>query len=347
MNDTLSILVSQVGGDITALKAMDDKLVIFKQNAIFYLAGDGPNNLGEQDTFIEPQLISSDVGCAVKNSVVLTPFGIFFKTGKGIYLLTRSLSLDYVGADVEDYNNLTITKGDIYPKDNEVRFLTSEGQALVYNYYRKFWVLYGNHRGDSSVVIGTDYYYVHKDGNGNRVFKQNPEKYDDAGDPVELVLETGWINPFMKQGAMRVYKMLILGNYYSPHQLKVSVCYDYKDYYSQTKVIDVTDYTEVYSYGEPDQEIKSTGVVKGYYGDPGGTTGTYTTAIAYGGKNVMQYQVRVDFDQQKCEAFKIKIESEQQAGQLGRALGLSDLTFIVGTKGTEYKIKQGRIFGTN
>jgi hypothetical protein len=347
MNDTLSILVSQVGGDITALKAMDDKLVIFKENAIFYLAGDGPNNLGEQDTFIEPQLISSDVGCAVKNSVVLTPFGIFFKTGKGIYLLTRSLSLDYVGADVEDYNNLTITKGDIYPKDNEVRFLTSEGQALVYNYYRKFWVLYGNHRGDSSVVIGTDYYYVHKDGNGNRVFKQNPEKYDDAGDPVELVLETGWINPFMKQGAMRVYKMLILGNYYSPHQLKVSVCYDYKDYYSQTKVIDVTDYTEVYSYGEPDQEIKSTGVVKGYYGDPGGTTGTYTTAIAYGGKNVMQYQVRVDFDQQKCEAFKIKIESKQEAGQLGRALGLSDLTFIVGTKGTEYKIKQGRIFGTN
>ena len=242
---------------------------------------------------------------------------------------------------------VTIAKGDIYPKDNEIRFLTSEGQALVFNYYRKFWALYGNHRGDSSVVIGSDYYYVHKDGNGNRVFKQNPEKYDDAGDPVELVLETGWINPFLKQGAMRVYKMLILGDYYSPHQLKVSICYDYKDYYSQTKVIDVTDYTEVYDYGKPGQEIKSTGVTKGYYGDPGGTTGTHTTAIAYGGKNVMQYQVRVDFDQQKCEAFKIKIESEQQAGQLGRALGLSDLTFIVGTKGTEYKIKQSRIFGTN
>ena len=151
----------------------------------------------------------------------------------------------------------------------------------------------------------------------------------------------------MKQGAMRVYKMLILGDYYSPHKLKVSICYDYKDFFSQSKVIDVNDYTEVYSYGNPDQEIKSTGVTKGFYGDPGGTTGTHTTAIPYGGKNVMQYQVRVDFDQQKCEAFKIKIESEQQAGELGRALGLSDLTFIVGTKGTEYKIKQSRIFGTN
>jgi hypothetical protein len=79
--------VSQVGGDITALKAMDDKLIIFKENAIFYLSGDGPNNLGQQDTFIEPQLISSDIGCSVKNSVVLTPAGIFFKSHKGIHLL--------------------------------------------------------------------------------------------------------------------------------------------------------------------------------------------------------------------------------------------------------------------
>ena len=98
---------------------------------------------------------------------------------------------------------------------------------------------------------------------------------------------------------------------------------------------------------KPQEEIKSTGVTKGYYGDPGGTSGNYTTAIAYGGKDVMQYQIRVDFDKQKCEAFKVKIESEASSGELGRALGLSDLTFVVGNKGTEYKIKQGRIFGTS
>ena len=89
-NDTFSILTSQVGGDIIALKGMDDKLIIFKRNAIFYLAGDGPNNLGEQDTFIEPQLISSDVGCTVKNSVVLGPQGIFFKSNKGIFQLFKT-----------------------------------------------------------------------------------------------------------------------------------------------------------------------------------------------------------------------------------------------------------------
>ena len=345
-NDTLSILVSQVGGDITALKAMDDKLIIFKENAIFYLSGDGPNNLGQQDTFIEPQLISSDVGCSVKNSVVLTPGGIFFKSHKGIQLLSRSLQINYIGAPLEDYNHLTITKGDVYPKDNEVRFLTSEGQALVFNYFRGFWSIFDNHKGDSSVVIGSDYYYVHKDGNGSSLYKQS-STYDDAGSPIELAFETGWINPFVKQGAMRIYRMLILGEYFSPHQLKVSIAYNYDDYYSQSKVINVTDYTEVYDYGKPGLEIKSTGVTKGYYGDPGGTTGSFTTAIAYGGKNVMQYKVRVDFDQQKCEAFKIKIETEQQGGENKKGATISDISFVVGNKGTDYKIKQGRIFGTS
>ena len=345
-NDTLSILVSQVGGDIVALKAMDDKLIILKENALFYLAGDGPNNLGQQDTFIEPQLISSDVGCSVKNSVVLTPAGLFFKSSKGIYLLTRSLALNYIGAPLEDYNNLTITKGDIFPKENEVRFLTSDGAALVYNYYRGFWVLFGNHRGDSSVVIGDNYYYVHKDGNSNKLFKQD-SSYSDADSPINIVVETGWINPFVAQGAMRVYRVLLLGKYYSPHRLRVSIAYDFDDNYSQLKLIDVNSYTEVYEFGDPAMLIEPAGVTKGYYGDPGGTTGSYTTAIAYGGKNAQQYQVRVDFDKQKCESFKIKVETVQGSGELGRGVSLSEMTFVVGNKGTEYKIKQGRIFGTS
>ena len=93
--------------------------------------------------------------------------------------------------------------------------------------------------------------------------------------------------------------------------------------------------------------IEPAGVTKGYYGDPGGTTGSYTTAIAYGGKNAQQYQVRVDFDKQKCESFKIKVETVQGSGELGRGVSLSEMTFVVGNKGTEYKIKQGRIFGTS
>ena len=63
----------------------------------------------------------------------------------------------------------------------------------------------------------------------------------------------------------------------------------------------------------------------------------------------MQYQVRIDFSRQKCESMKIRIETLQGAGQLGRGVNLSQLLFVAGSKGTDYKIKQSRIFttGTN
>ena len=345
-NDSLFILVSQVGGDVVALKGMDDKLIIFKENAIFYLAGDGPNNLGQQDTFIEPQLISSDVGCSVTNSVVLTPQGLFFKSNKGIYLLSRSLGLEYVGAPVDDYNHLTITNASLVAKSDEVRFLTSDGVCLVFNYFRGFWTSFSNHKGQGASVINNLYYYINSEGDSTRLYKQNYSIYSDAGTAINTVIETGWMNPVAAQNSIRVYRMLLLGSYFSPHKIKVSVAYNYDDTYVESSLIDVTSYAEVYEFGFPGVDLTATGLTEGYYGDPGGTTGTYTTAIAYGGKDVMQYQIRVDFKQQKCEAMRLKIETLQSAGQLGQGVSLSQLLFVAGSRGTEYKIKQSRIFKT-
>jgi hypothetical protein len=346
-NDSLFFLTPETGGDIIALKGMDDKLIIFKKNAIFFIAGDGPNNLGQQDTFTEPQLVSADVGCSVRSSVVLTPQGLFFKSNKGIYLLSRSLGLEYIGAPVEDYNDLTITKADMVPSENQVRFLTSDGPCLVYNYYRRFWSLYTSHKGQGSVVIGDSYYYINSDGASSRLYKQKSNHYLDDHTPINMALETGWMNPIAAQNVIRVYRMLILGEYFSPHKLKISVAYDYNNDFVESSVVDVTSYTEVYEYGDPGSSVSSTGVSKlGYYGDPGGTTGSYTTAIAYGGKDVMQYQIRINFKKQKCESIKIKIETLQQAGQNGKGVNLSQLLFVAGSKAKDFKLKQSRTFKT-
>jgi len=110
-NDILRIQVPNVGGKITATAVMDEKYIIFKEDGIFYLAGGGPNNLGEQDTFIDPEQIATDVGCVDPNSVVLSPLGLFFKSKKGVYLLSRSLQTAYIGEPIDKFNNLTITSG--------------------------------------------------------------------------------------------------------------------------------------------------------------------------------------------------------------------------------------------
>jgi hypothetical protein len=152
-NDSLFKTVNAEGGGISALGVLDNKLIIFKSDSIFYMSGDGPNDLGEQDTYIEPERISSEIGCTEPNSIVLTPAGLMFKSRKGIYLLTTSLQIAYVGAAVEEFNDLIITSSDVVPEDNQVRFITTNGNCLVYNYFTQQWATFDNHRGLSSVVV--------------------------------------------------------------------------------------------------------------------------------------------------------------------------------------------------
>ena len=258
-NDTLTVLVDQKGGDIVALQAMDDKLIIFKEHAIFFMAGDGPLNTGEQDNFTEPQLVSGDIGLKVKNTVVLTALGIFFVSIKGIYLLTRGLALQYIGAPVEDFMNLTFTKSEAVIKHNEIRFLTSDGVTLVFNYFLGLWTSFDNHQGISSRIINEDYYYINNEGAKPLIYKENTT-FVDNGSPVNMSFETGWMSFGGVQGYQRVYRLLLLGDYISEHKLKIEIAYDYRDSYVQEETltfgnIDTSTTTgvdiETYKYGGP------------------------------------------------------------------------------------------------
>ncbi len=91
-------------GPITALSSMDDKLIIFKKNAIYYLVGVGPDNTGASNDFSDPVFVTSTVGCDEQNSIVFTPNGLQFQSDKGIWLLGRDLSTTYIGSPVEESN---------------------------------------------------------------------------------------------------------------------------------------------------------------------------------------------------------------------------------------------------
>lgn len=317
-NDTLRITIPEVGGVGTALKAMDDKLIIFKRDAIYFLSGDGPNNLGEQDTFIEPELISSEIGCVNERSVILTPTGLFFKSQKGIYLLSRSLSLTYVGAPVEDYNNLKITSAVIVADKNQIRFTTSDGDCIVYNYYQKKWSTFTNHKGLSAIDIDDDYFYLRTD---NLIYKEATH-YNDNGTSIKTKIETGWLNFAGVQAFQRVYRMLLLGEFKSDHKLRIRVAYDFIDAYIQELTVNSSDVVDSTTYG---------------------SYSPYGAEPTYGAAN--QYQIRVDFKRQKCETIKVCIEDILETA--GQSLDISSLLFIVGAKVGEYKNSETKQFGTS
>jgi hypothetical protein len=310
-NDTLQIAIPEVGGNTTAIKTMDDKLIVFKRDAIYFISGDGPNNLGEQDTFIEPELISSEIGCINETSVIL------FKSQKGIYQLSRSLSLTYIGAAVEDYNDLTITSAVVVADKNQVRFTTSDGECIVYNYYQKKWATFTNHKGISAIDIEDDYFYLRTD---NLVYKESSH-YSDNGTPIKTRIETGWLNFAGVQAFQRVYRMLLLGEFKSAHKLRIKVAYDFIDAYIQELTVDSSDVIDPTTYG---------------------SYSPYGAESTYGASN--QYQIRVDFKRQKCETIRVCIEDILEIP--GESLDISSLLFIVGAKVGEYKNSESKQFGT-
>ena len=324
-NDTLTIQVNAKGGDITALKAMDEKLVIFKETALFYISGDGPNNIGQQDTFIKPELISSDIGCININSVVLTPQGLMFKSKKGIYLLSRGMQLQYIGANVERFNDLKISSAVVIPEENQVRFTTEDGEALVYNYFVGQWAAFSNHRALSAVNIGFTYYYLRFDG---ILYIEDETGYTDNGSPINIDLATGWISFAGVQGFQRVYKLLLLGNFKSPHKIRIRVAYDFNEAFVQEVTINTADFNDNTRYGEYSP-----------YGDP--------TTIAYGGDGNV-HQMRIDLKRQKCQAIKIKIEEIQDDPEnYGEGLSLSNVMFEIGQKKGTNKLDTVRKYGTS
>lgn len=322
-NDTFYKYVNNVGGSITAMQTMDDKLLIFKEDALFYITGDGPNDLGEQDTFIEPEQISSEVGAIDGKSVVLTPLGTMFKSRKGIYMLGRGLNLQYIGAAVEDFNDLTVTSAEVIPEKNQVRFTTKEGECLVFDYFVGQWTTFRNHRGISAVVINQDYYYLRPDG---VLYKENEDKFTDHGSSINLSLETGWISFADVQGFQRVYKMYLLSKYKSPHKLRIRVAYDFVEAFTQELIVDTADFTTDVRYGDDSP-----------YGNPATTP--------YGGSG-NRHQIRVDFKKQKCQAVKIRIE-EIQDSELGEGLSISNMRFEIGVKSQRSAISQTNTYGTD
>lgn len=228
--------IDQKNGQLYALGVMDDKLILFKSTSIFYMVGDGPTASGTNNDFTEPQLITTDTGCTNPNSVVTMPMGLMYQSSKGIYLIDRSLQNQYIGANVESYNSFTVTSAKLLTTLNEVRFTLSNGVALVYNYFFNQWSVFSNISAVDSAIFQNNYTYLNSAG---LVQTEAPGTFTDNTAFIALNPTTGWMSFAGVQGYQRVYKLLILGQYKSPHTLVVNISYDFASTPSQTVSIPV------------------------------------------------------------------------------------------------------------
>lgn len=306
----------------TAISAMDDKLIIFKRNAIYYMTGTGPDNTGANNDFSEPTYITSTAGCTNAQSIVFMPQGLMFQSDKGIWLLGRDLSTSYIGAPVEQYNSAKVLSAINVPGTNQVRFTLDNDVTLMYDYYYGQWGTFVGVPAISSTLYTDLHTYVNTYG---QVFQETPGKYTDGSNPVLMSFTTAWFALAGLQGFERAYFFYLLGTYLSPHKLSVSLAFDFDPSIVQTSTI------------SPDNHNAAYGLEAGPYGsgDP------------YGGvSNIEQW--RIFLQQQKCQSFQVTIaETFDSSFETvpGAGLTLSGINLVVGIKKSYTTIKAARSVG--
>lgn len=296
-------------GVCTAGAGMDDKIIFFKRNAIYYMTGNGPDAVGNNNDYSEPVAVNSTVGCTNQRSIVFIPQGLMFQSDKGIWLLGRDLSTKYIGAPVEGYNNETVLSAINIPGTNQVRFTMSGGKTLMYDYYYDQWGTFTNIPALASTLYQDLHTFVNSRG---ELFQETPGKYVDGSAPVLMSFTTNWVKLTGLQGYQRFYYFYMLGTYLSQHRLSMEIAYDYNNTPLQQEII------------TPDN-------VSSNWGDEA----LWGSSETWGGSDNVE-QWRIHAIKQTCQAFKIHcrelINTDDISPNNKAGLTVSGLNMIIGVK---------------
>ena len=225
----LSVDMDERGGPVTAMAELDSNFVFFKASLPFIVSGDAADATGANSSLSVPTPILSDVGAVNSKGVASYPDGVLFKTaGGGIYRLDRALGITYWGNPVEQFNGQNVTAANRVLGTTQIRFLTSSGSALVYDYFFNQWTVFTNYQGYGADTWNGKYVYARTDGN---IYLENATSFLDGSSSYQVRMKIAWIKTAGIQGFQRIRRIGLLGDYgngTSPaHGVQVSAAYDY------------------------------------------------------------------------------------------------------------------------
>jgi hypothetical protein len=308
-------------GGVKVLSTMDDKLILFKKNALYYVTGNGPDNTGANNDLSDPVFITGTAGCTNPQSIVMTPNGLMYQSDKGIWILGRNLQTQYIGAPVEAYNSDTVLSALTIPGTNQVRFTLASGTVLMYDYFFDQWGTFVNVPGISATLFQDLHTYLDEYG---RVLQETPNVYLDNGSPVLMKFTTSWLSMGGLQGFERAYQLFFVGTFYTPHKLTVGIAYDYNGSATQSTVITAKNYSP-----------------------PWGGDVAWGSGTAWGGASPVE-QWRLFLQKQKTQAIQVTVQ-ESFDGSYGTVpglgLSLSGMALVYGLKSNIIKLPAAQSVG--
>lgn len=232
--------VDNYAKEITGIENNVQSLVVFTENGVYYVSGEGPDGTGANGAFTQPKLSAPDQGMISYGAHANTPLGVMFVSRRGIYLIGRNMQVTYAGKSVEDFtNSITITDIAIIDAKNEIRFLYGNGNMLVYNYAFNTWSQ--TDTNDNQTSVGIEYaegrfFFVNAAG---QVLYEDTSTYVDqlatvgASDSIastggyDYMISTNWLRIPDLGKASRVYRIKFMGIGQENHSQSLTVYSDF------------------------------------------------------------------------------------------------------------------------
>ncbi|MGE5802944.1 MAG: hypothetical protein ACM358_11880 [Gemmatimonadota bacterium] len=236
-HEDLAVQIPRPGGAMTALAIHQETPTVFRETAIYRLLGQGLSNTN-QGSNLEAIDVPGGVGAVNQESVAkVGSLGTIFKSRKGWYLLTPGWSVQYIGAQVSDYDSETVKAVTVLETQHQVRIL-SGSRMIVWDYSAVTeesplgqWFEWTVTTGVDAVNWRGSYVVLTATGPAIQSASYSSLTYG-------LDVETASIKLADLQGAAAVRKLEILGEYRSAFLLWIRIAYNYKQSGSTPTYVD-------------------------------------------------------------------------------------------------------------
>lgn len=221
-NDAFRIVLPS---KVTGLAWMDN-LVIFTDEGVYVVSGDGPDDSGN-GLFSQPQRLPFTLGCIEPRSVFTVDEGTFFQTTRGLYMVPRGFASPIPAGDptfttLAAFPVITGVAANIKAQEQTLRWSGAEtvnntGSQLVYDIVHKCWsVDQVTDPAQASTValaatIGSWFNGEVAMAFATGTYAATNSQFSDAGAPMKVELVTGDIRPVGNMSQSPISRVMLMG----------------------------------------------------------------------------------------------------------------------------------------
>ncbi len=274
------VFTVDVDEDATGLAVQDGSLVIFTRTSCYSVSGDPPSDNGASGGLSVPRRISADLGCINANSIVATALGVFFQSHRGIELLTRGGSVEWIGEKVQTTLDSypVITSAVLDARNALVRFslaasttagvVSGNGRDLIYDLSLRTWISVDDKTGAgaheasqdaASVYVGGVWRYGWLSASGIVYYERlstDASAHLDGTTWVTMAAETASFKASGIQGRQVLNRVLVMARKATDFNLSISLSYNHETSFRTARLVTHSVISALLSAGYPITQLR-------------------------------------------------------------------------------------------